>query len=84
MKKILRVQGNSYLPLVFSVLNLVFMNILLETFLVFLRVCVLPFVSFDIICSPRPFFFCHSNLVLQNFRFFSSYGKNNKVVVVTH
>ena len=83
MKKVFRVQENSYLSLVFSVLNLMFMNIFLETFLVFLRVCV-PFVSFDIICSPKSYFFCHPNLVLHNFRFFSSYGKNNKVVVVTH
>ena len=80
MTKILRVQGNSYLSLVFSVLNLMFMNIFLQTFLVF----VVPFASFDIICSPKSYFFCHTNLVLHNFRFFSSYGKNNKVVVVTH
>ena len=41
MTKVLRVQENSYLSLVSSVLNLMFMNIFLETFLVFLRVCVL-------------------------------------------
>ena len=50
MTKILRVQRNSYLPLVFSMLNLVFMNIPLKTFLV-------SSVSFDIICPPLSFIF---------------------------